>query len=94
MALLDLLLKSSDDGKVLTQQDIRNEIDTFMFEVPLDIIFEAIGTKTGAADPPYTRDTPRGRFYFQLHFTWYLLLSGILMLQSGYKILPTARRLF
>ena len=25
-------------------------------------LFEAIDTKTGAADPPYTGDTPRGRF--------------------------------
>jgi hypothetical protein len=30
--LLDLLLKTSDEGKVLSNQDIRNEIDTFMFE--------------------------------------------------------------
>jgi len=33
--LLDLLLKTSDEGKVLSNQDIRNEIDTFMFEVLL-----------------------------------------------------------
>lgn len=33
LPLLDLLLKASDDGKVLSDQDIRNEIDTFMFEV-------------------------------------------------------------
>ncbi|KAI9563270.1 hypothetical protein GHT06_010728 [Daphnia sinensis] len=32
LPLLDLLLKVSDDGKVLSSQDIRNEIDTFMFE--------------------------------------------------------------
>ncbi|KZS08909.1 Uncharacterized protein APZ42_027005 [Daphnia magna] len=32
LPLLDLLLKASDDGKVLSDQDIRNEIDTFMFE--------------------------------------------------------------
>ncbi|XP_046450414.1 cytochrome P450 4C1-like isoform X3 [Daphnia pulex] len=31
LPLLDLLLKASEDGKVLSNQDIRNEIDTFMF---------------------------------------------------------------
>jgi hypothetical protein len=35
LPLLDLLIKTSDDGKVLSNQDIRNEIDTFMFEVLL-----------------------------------------------------------
>ncbi|XP_057367282.1 cytochrome P450 4C1-like [Daphnia carinata] len=32
LPLLDLLLRASNDGKVLSSQDIRNEIDTFMFE--------------------------------------------------------------
>ncbi|KAK4025904.1 hypothetical protein OUZ56_014940 [Daphnia magna] len=32
LPLLDLLLRASDDGGVLSDQDIRNEIDTFMFE--------------------------------------------------------------
>ena len=33
LPLLDLLIKASEDGKVLSNQDIRQEIDTFMFEV-------------------------------------------------------------
>ena len=37
LLLLDLLIKASEDRKVLLNQDIRQEIDTFMFEV-LNII--------------------------------------------------------
>lgn len=35
MALLDILLQSTIDGKFLSNEDIREEIDTFMFEVNL-----------------------------------------------------------
>lgn len=35
MNLLDILLVSTIDGKFLSNEDIREEIDTFMFEVNL-----------------------------------------------------------
>lgn len=64
MALLDILLKSAIEGQQLTNEDIREEIDTFMFEVESSSDSNQHELKFFLTVRVTTQQTARSRLHF------------------------------